>query len=197
VVNHDTGYLHRIEDCVFIDGIFELLTAFQRAGFRLIIATNQAGIGRGFYGEGEFRRLMQWIGHEMVAYGVVYYCADHPTETIGGYRRSSTWRKPSPGMLIEAIETFGLDPAASWQLGDQEHDMSAAGAAGIGTRGSGQSRWNRPVEGGWGEDRQQPSHRQVVACDCRGLAHSRAFGGTRSGNEARMPLVSKPIPETR
>lgn len=51
VINHEAGYLHRIEDFQFIDGIFETCLFFQQQGYLLIVVTNQAGIARGYYTE--------------------------------------------------------------------------------------------------------------------------------------------------
>ncbi|HLY57505.1 MAG TPA: HAD family hydrolase [Stellaceae bacterium] len=137
VINLDIGYLHRIEDCVFVDGIFELLHEFQARGFRLVIATNQSGIGRGLFTEADFERLTDWMRARFRERGVVidavYCCPDHPTEGIGCHRRESNQRKPAPGMILEAIHDLGLDPAASWAIGDRERDIQAASAAGIGT----------------------------------------------------------------
>src|SRR5215472_8851469 len=83
VVNEDTGYLHRIEECRFVPGIFELAEAFSGRGFAIVIATNQSGIGRGLYGEAEYARLMGWMRGEFARRGVVidgvYHCAYHPT----------------------------------------------------------------------------------------------------------------------
>ena len=56
VINHDPGYLYRIEECRFIDGIFAMAAAFAARGFAVVIATNQSGIGRGLYHRGGFRR---------------------------------------------------------------------------------------------------------------------------------------------
>ncbi len=138
VINLDTGYLHRIEECRFVDGIFELTAAFQQRGFRLAIATNQSGIGRGLYGPAEFRTLMGWMLAQFRARGVeidaVYHAPDHPTEGQGAYRRESDWRKPGPGMLLQAVADLELDPALSWAIGDKPGDMAAAAAAGISRR---------------------------------------------------------------
>jgi D-glycero-D-manno-heptose 1,7-bisphosphate phosphatase len=106
VVNHDSGYLHRIEECRFVDGIFEMTAAFAARGFAIVIATNQSGIGRGLYSETDFNRLMDWMRGEFRRRGVelagVYHCPDHPTEGVGHYRRENPWRKPGPGMLLQA-----------------------------------------------------------------------------------------------
>jgi D-glycero-D-manno-heptose 1,7-bisphosphate phosphatase len=136
VINVDVGFLHRIEDCVFVEGIFELLHKFQAFGFRLIIATNQTGIGRGLFDEQQFQSFMAWMKAQFLDQGIVidavYHAPWHPTEGIGAYRRDSDWRKPAPGMFLQAIADFGLDPAASWAIGDRERDLEAAMAAGIG-----------------------------------------------------------------
>jgi D-glycero-D-manno-heptose 1,7-bisphosphate phosphatase len=137
VINEDPGYLHRIEECRFIDGIFDLTRAFAGRGFRVVIATNQAGIGRGYYGEKDFGTLMDWMIEVFRSEGVpiakIYHCPDHPTAGLGAYRRENDWRKPGPGMLLQAAADLDLDLAASWSIGDQPSDIAAARAAGVGT----------------------------------------------------------------
>jgi D-glycero-D-manno-heptose 1,7-bisphosphate phosphatase len=135
VVNLDTGYLHRIEECRFVDGIFDLASVFQAKGFRLAIATNQSGIGRKLFTPQDFRRLMAWIRGEFEARGLaldgIYHASDHPTEGLGRYRRDTPWRKPGPGMFCQAIADLCLDPAKSWSVGDRTSDLAAAEAAGL------------------------------------------------------------------
>ena len=93
VINEDSGYLHGIEECRFVDGIFDLTAAFAARGFAIVIASNQSGIGRGFYTEADFERLMAWMTGEFARRGVavagVYHCPDHPTEGVGRYRRAN------------------------------------------------------------------------------------------------------------
>ena len=137
VVNQDTGYLHRIAECRFVDGIFEMAAAFAARGFAIVIATNQSGIGRGLYGEVDFAALMDWMSGQFAARGVtiaaVYHCPDHPTAGIGGYRRDNPWRKPGPGMMLQAAQDLSLDLECSWTVGDKPSDIEAGRAAGIGT----------------------------------------------------------------
>ena len=136
VVNEDRGYLHRIEDCRFVEGIFELTAGFAQRGFAVAIASNQSGIGRGFYTEADFERLMAWMTGEFARRGVaiagIYHCPDHPTEGIGRHRRANSWRKPGPGMLLQAARDLNLDLARSWTVGDQMSDIEAGRAAGVG-----------------------------------------------------------------
>jgi D-glycero-D-manno-heptose 1,7-bisphosphate phosphatase len=137
VINHDCGYLHSIADCRFMDGIFPLARTFAERGFAIVIATNQSGIGRGYYTEDDFQALMTWMRGEFRRRGTeitaVYHCPDHPTEGIGRYRQDSPWRKPQPGMFLAAARDHGLDLAASWSIGDKESDTEAGRRAGIGT----------------------------------------------------------------
>lgn len=137
IINEDVDYLHRIEDCRFIDGVFEMMRAFAGRGFALAILTNQSGIGRGLYGAEQFERLMHWMRGELAERGVridaVYHCPDHPTEGIGTYRRENSWRKPGPGMLLQAAADLKLDLARSWCVGDRASDIAAGRAAGVGT----------------------------------------------------------------
>jgi D-glycero-D-manno-heptose 1,7-bisphosphate phosphatase len=137
VVNYDPGYLHRIEDCRFIPGIFDLAHAFAAQGFAIVIATNQAGIGRGYYGEKEFWLLMDWMRGEFARHGAplsaVYFCPYHPTEAIGEYRRESSCRKPGPGMLLQAAADLNLDLTQSWCVGDKLSDIEAGRTAGVRT----------------------------------------------------------------
>jgi D-glycero-D-manno-heptose 1,7-bisphosphate phosphatase len=137
IINHDIGFLSRIADCRFIDGIFELARTFAEHGFAIVIATNQSGIGRGFFSEGDFAVLMDWMRDEFGRHGVtidaVYHCPDHPTEGLGPYRRDSSWRKPEPGMFLQAAADLRLDLRRSWCIGDKERDVAAGRNAGTGT----------------------------------------------------------------
>lgn len=137
VVNLDTGYVHRISECRFVDGIFDLTAAFAARGYQIVIATNQAGIARGYYSEADFDAFMAWMRGVFAEHGVeiagIYYCPDHPQHGIGRYRRTNDRRKPGPGMLLQAIKDLRLDPAACWTVGDKQSDIEAGRRAGIGT----------------------------------------------------------------
>jgi D-glycero-D-manno-heptose 1,7-bisphosphate phosphatase len=137
VINEDLDFVHRIDQCRFIDGIFAMAGAFAVRGFAVVIATNQSGIGRGLYSQDDFAALMAWMTDEFARHGValagVYHCPDHPTKGRGVYRRENAWRKPGPGMLLQAAADLSLDLAGSWSVGDRERDDAAARAAGVGT----------------------------------------------------------------
>jgi D-glycero-D-manno-heptose 1,7-bisphosphate phosphatase len=137
VINEDIGFLWRVSDCRFIDGIFDLVRSFAERGFAIIIATNQSGIGRGYFTEADFAELMTWMQGELARRGAaidrVYHCPDHPTEGKGRYRRENDWRKPGPGMFRQAAIDLSLDLTRSWAIGDKDRDIVAGRTAGVGT----------------------------------------------------------------
>ena len=61
VINEDSGYVSKIADFHFIDGVFEALKGFKKLGFLLVIVTNQSGIGRGFYSLEDFENLNKFM----------------------------------------------------------------------------------------------------------------------------------------
>lgn len=136
VINVDRHYVYRIEDFEFVDGIFELCATARARGFRLVVVTNQAGIGRGYYSEDDFGRLTAWMLDQFTARGIlidrVYFCPFHPTAGIGAYRRESNDRKPAPGMILKAKAALNLDLSRSILIGDKPSDIEAGRAAGIG-----------------------------------------------------------------
>lgn len=138
VINHDKGYTSRIEDFFFIDGIFDLCRAAIHSGYLLVVVTNQAGIGRGYYSETDFLSLTEWMctrfKNEGILISDVLFCPYHPEHGVGSYKRHSPDRKPSPGMLLKALKKHDLDMANSIMVGDKESDMQAASKAGVGTR---------------------------------------------------------------
>ena len=138
VINVDLGHVHTRSEFQFVPGIFDLCRAAQAEGYLLIVVTNQAGIGRGYYSEADFLALTRWMVAKFAEEGSriarVYYCPYHPVHGVGAYRRDSPERKPEPGMLLRARADFDLDLSSSALIGDKLADMHAACAAGVGTR---------------------------------------------------------------
>ena len=131
VINIDKGYVHKIEDFEFIDGIFDLCKFFQKRGFLIFIITNQAGIARGYYSENDFNILTGWMIEEFKKRDVriekVYYCPHHPDFT-----GKCSCRKPNPGMILTAKKEFNIDLKNSILIGDKISDIEAGKNAGIG-----------------------------------------------------------------
>ena len=138
VVNVDHGYVGTVGRFAFMDGIFELTRGAADRGYRIVVVTNQSGIARGYFGEDDFARLTRWMTDAFEARGValaaVVHCPYMAGAPLPAWDRDSVWRKPNPGMILEARRRLGLDLARSVFLGDQPTDMAAARAAGVGLR---------------------------------------------------------------
>lgn len=136
VINVDKGYVCRPEDFELIDGVIELCRHAVDQGHLLIVVTNQAGIGRGYYSEASFLAFTEWMCDGFRERGIpiarVYYCPFHPEFGMGKYKRESTDRKPAPGMILRAAKEFHLDLHRSVLVGDKEADVQAGLAAGVG-----------------------------------------------------------------
>jgi D-glycero-D-manno-heptose 1,7-bisphosphate phosphatase len=135
VINQEVGYLHRIEDVRWVDGIFELSARATELGYKLVVVTNQAGIGRGLYSQADFDLLTAWMRDQFAArqtpLAAVYSCPFHPEHGIGDYKRDHEDRKPGPGMLLRAARDLDLDLSQSILVGDRCSDIAAANAAGL------------------------------------------------------------------
>ena len=134
VINEDSHYLYRIEDVRWVSGIIPLCLTAQSLGYKLVVVTNQSGIGRGAYTDADFHKLMDWMRAELGQHGItldaVYYCPYHPLG-IGDYAVDHEDRKPSPGMLLRGAGELNLDLAQSILVGDRCTDLGAANNAGF------------------------------------------------------------------
>lgn len=135
VINVDHGYVHRVADFDFIPGIFDLVRIARSLAYKVIVVTNQAGIGRGYYTETQFHVLTQWMlqrfEEQGAAIDAVYFCPFHPEHGVGYYRQESAFRKPNPGMLIQSAQDWALDLSRCVMVGDKMSDIEAAMAAGV------------------------------------------------------------------
>ena len=136
VININYGYVHNIEEFNFIKGIFNLVRKAKQKDYLIIIVTNQAGIGRGYYTEGNFLRLMEWVKNQFKlkngAIDAVYYCPFHPVHGKGKYKKNSNLRKPNPGMILKAQSEHNINLSKSILIGDQITDIDAGKSAGVG-----------------------------------------------------------------
>ena len=134
VINVDRGYAYRVDQIEFLPGIFELARFAVEVAWPIVVVTNQAGIARGLYCEADYQGVNEWICNrfqkEQAPIARVYHCPFHP-EGIGEYRLDHPWRKPKPGMILQAAADLSLDLSRSALIGDRLSDIEAAAAAGI------------------------------------------------------------------
>jgi D-glycero-D-manno-heptose 1,7-bisphosphate phosphatase len=135
VINIDHGWVGTRERFEWMPGAIEAIRAASDAGFHVFVVTNQSGIARGHYTEQDLAALHRWMTAEIRRHGGtiddIRYCPIHPEAPLERYRGDSDWRKPGPGMLLDLIAKWELDPARCLLVGDQPTDLQAAAAAGI------------------------------------------------------------------
>lgn len=150
VLVEETNYLHRPEDVVVIPGVPHAIAEVNKRGIPVVIVTNQAGIGRGYYDWADFRSVQRHILDVCRLSGahcdMLLACAYHE-EGVPPYDRAGHhWRKPAPGMLLEAAKQLQIDLPQSHIIGDTLSDLAAGAEAGLagGTlvlTGHGQREW--------------------------------------------------------
>jgi D-glycero-D-manno-heptose 1,7-bisphosphate phosphatase len=135
VLNVDHGYVGRRDRFTWTEGAVDALRMATEAGWHVFIVTNQSGVARGLYTEADVQALLGWMADEARAAGAtiddVRFCPYHPEAKIEAYRQSHPWRKPEPGMLLDLMRAWDIDPARAIMIGDQQTDIAAAQAAGI------------------------------------------------------------------
>lgn len=117
----EVGFCGDPQGVKLIPGASTALRQLREQGFRIVIVTNQSGIGRGYYSEQDFERVQQELfrqlgGAELV--DATYFCPDHPEV-------KPSRRKPAPDMLLDAARDLGLDLSRSYMVGDREGDVGA------------------------------------------------------------------------
>jgi D-glycero-D-manno-heptose 1,7-bisphosphate phosphatase len=135
VVIVDTHYLCRVEDMRMIAGAAAAIACCNALGIPVVVVTNQAGIGRGYYRWDDFHAVQGALMAELKASGArldgVLACAYHGDGREPLRIADHPWRKPNPGMILEAASRMQLDLARSWIVGDRAHDLAAGAAAGL------------------------------------------------------------------
>jgi len=128
VINKDFNYIYKINDFIFIDGVFEACRHFHDLGFKIVIVTNQSGISRGYFTENDFKNITNWMLNKFDDNNVnildIFFCPHSPS-------LNCSCRKPEPGMFLKARDKHDIDMKKSWMIGDSYRDITAANRAGI------------------------------------------------------------------
>ena len=124
----DKNYLHKPEDVEIFHGAGVALKRLSDAGFTLVIVTNQAGVGRGYYTMADVEKVHAHLAAELARDGVKFAKIYVAPEVPGAPNYA---RKPSPQFLFDARLEFGLDLAQSYFIGDKLIDLECGWNAGV------------------------------------------------------------------
>ncbi|PVM89162.1 HAD-IIIA family hydrolase [Caulobacter endophyticus] len=135
VINAEVNYAHRPDQIEWVPGALDAIKAVNDAGLYAFVATNQAGVAHGYYGEADVTALHDWMNAQFQARGAhidaFAYSPYHPEGAVEAYRKLTECRKPGAGMLLKLMDAFGVDRERTIFVGDRETDMAAARAAGV------------------------------------------------------------------
>jgi D-glycero-D-manno-heptose 1,7-bisphosphate phosphatase len=133
----EAGYLDRLDRLAFFPYTVDAVRVLNRAGFALVVVSNQSGIARGIVEDAFVAEAHRAISDKLEAGGAridaYYYCPHYPTAVVEAYRRECDCRKPKPGLLRRAADDLHIDLARSFVVGDRWHDIAAGQA--VGARG--------------------------------------------------------------
>ena len=134
---HPRHYPSQPHELQLYDGIGPGLQRLQRAGFQLVVITNQSGVAHGYFSVGDLERMHAHLGRELARLEVrldgVYYCPHHPDGSIAELAIACDCRKPQPGLLVRAAAEQAINLQRSWFVGDILDDIEAGERAGCRT----------------------------------------------------------------
>lgn len=126
----DVKYCDNPDLVQLIPGAAEGLMSLRKAGYRIVIVTNQSGIGRGYFDTETLERVHDRLRLELRKKGAdfdaIYYCPHTPEDNCN-------CRKPKPGLFLRAASELDIDLESSYTLGDRDLDVEAGRAAGTTT----------------------------------------------------------------
>jgi len=133
---HNDGDLGDPEEVRLIKGAASAIASLRGLGYKIVVVSNQGGVARGKFKESDVEAVHRRIEERVKATSGsmidrFYFCPYHPKGKIKKYRSEHPWRKPNPGMLLQAAKDLQLDLAHSWMIGDQLRDVQAAAGAGV------------------------------------------------------------------
>ncbi len=180
-INEDVGYLSELSQLTLYPWAIDAVRLLNRAGYLVVMVTNQGGIGRGIIRPEFVGELHAVIDRLMAAGGAAvdgwYYCPHHPEALVEALRIACGCRKPEPGLALAAARDLGIDLTRSWVIGDKWSDVELLQR--LGGRGI-------LVRTGWGqlEEGVRPDG-QAVDVICDSLAGAVAHVLTADGNGPR------------
>lgn len=143
VLNEDRPLIHKLEDMVLFNSTADAIKQINKSDYLSIVVTNQSVVARNLCTIEELeeihKKLDTDLGEEGAKLDALYYCPYHPDkgypEENPDYKKDHPWRKPKPGMLLQAAQDFNIDLQKSYMIGDRCSDIEAGKRAGTKTIG--------------------------------------------------------------
>ena len=136
-INEEKEYVNRIEDFELIPGSLEALRLLTQQGIKIYIITNQAGIAKGYFSEGQFHHLTEHMINRFENEGVkiekVLYCPHHPDGVIPEYSKACLCRKPNNKLIQDIMDENSFKADEVVLIGDKNSDIEAGRRLGIKT----------------------------------------------------------------
>lgn len=130
VINMDHGHVGSWSNFDFVPGALEALHILRKMSDYIVIVTNQAGIAKGYYSNEDYQnlknKLIDFLGLLNIRIDEIYHCPHHPFGKVEKYRKICLCRKPMPGMFLNAMRDFNVNPAKCVMIGDKSSDIEAA-----------------------------------------------------------------------
>jgi D-glycero-D-manno-heptose 1,7-bisphosphate phosphatase len=128
VINHDSpDYVKSWEEFSFIPGSIDAIRRLNQKGFTVIVITNQSAVGRGIISLEGLNHIHAMMTRQIRAEGAaitdIYFCPHMPDE-------GCACRKPRPGLILKARDTYGIDLSSAFMVGDNVTDIQCAQNAG-------------------------------------------------------------------
>jgi D-glycero-D-manno-heptose 1,7-bisphosphate phosphatase len=151
-LSHEVGYVNELSRFRLFPYSVAAVRALNKHGLLAVVATNQAGVARGYFPEAQIHEVHDSLRAQMAEGGArldgVYVCMHHPSVGEPPYRQECDCRKPKPGLLLRAAAELDIDLKRSYVVGDREGDLKLAWS--VGARavlvksgyGLGELRWN-------------------------------------------------------
>jgi D-glycero-D-manno-heptose 1,7-bisphosphate phosphatase len=133
----EKGYICFLRQSEIFPFTAEAVRRMNENHFKVIGITNQSAVARGICTREQVETIHKEIINTLAKQGAVihgfYYCPYHEQGVIPGYRKKSGWRKPQPGMILQAAKDFNIDLSQSYMIGDHRVDIETGKNAGCRT----------------------------------------------------------------
>ena len=136
VINEDNGYVHKLNELVWVKGVFTGLRNLIELNYKLYIVTNQSGIARGYYTEQQFHEFMRGMIEKLFLKNIYFlgydFCPHHPEGSIKKLAKHCKCRKPGSNMIEKVLKKEKIEAKNCILIGDKLTDIEAGNRANIG-----------------------------------------------------------------